>query len=508
VKKLPAGDGRENGAARFQRRTIAMTSDETKISVKESIEAHGTNEPGDGFMVRHQEAPRAYESKRRRFRFNHDVRIVLISLAAGFPAVVAAMILLWLGHYTAKYVWTLGIVILGSWVGFSFTLRSRVVRPLQTISNLLAALREGDFSIRARDYDRKDTLGDVMAEINELGATLQAQRLGALEATALLGKVVQEIDVAVFAFDGSRILRLVNRAGERLLARPSDRLVGYKAVELGLEDCLEAGESRLLEVSFPGGNGRWELRRTTFRLDGLPHQLLVLSDLTRALREEERQIWKRLIRVLGHELNNSLAPIRSIAASLDRLLQRDPRPEDWQDDMHKGLAIIGNRGEALSRFMEGYSRLSHLPPPQRQPLDVGTWVRRVAGLETRLPVSIVGGPEVVIQADGDQLDQLLINLLRNAVDAALVTGGGVAVGWAIVAAQLDLWVEDEGTGLPNTGNLFVPFFTTKPHGSGIGLVLSRQIAEAHEGSLTLSNRDSSQGCRALLHLPLRLPKAR
>ncbi|MBZ5498551.1 MAG: PAS domain-containing sensor histidine kinase [Acidobacteriia bacterium] len=439
--------------------------------------------------------------RRRGIQLSHDSQIVILALVAGFPAALAAMLLLWLGDHTPKVDWTLTVVILGSWLGFSFALRSRVVRPLQTISNLLAALREGDFSIRARGYDRADTLGDVMAEINALGATLQEQRLGAVEATALLGKVVEEIDVALFAFDGDRILRLVNRAGERLLAQPSDRLVGQGAAELGLADCLDAEDSRLLEVSFPGGSGRWELRRTTFRQDGLPHQLLVLSDLTRALREEERQVWKRLIRVLGHELNNSLAPIRSIAASLDRLLSRDPRPDDWKEDMHRGLAIIGNRGEALSRFMDGYSRLSHLPSPQRRPLEVRTWVRRVASLETRLAVSVLEGPDIVIQADGDQLDQLLINLLRNGVDAALVTGGGVSVGWTTTAAQLEVWVEDEGPGLPNTGNLFVPFFTTKPHGSGIGLVLSRQIAEAHGGALSLANRSSGQGCKALLRLP-------
>jgi nitrogen fixation/metabolism regulation signal transduction histidine kinase len=433
----------------------------------------------------------------------HDARIVILALAAGLPAVLVALALLWMGDYPPKWEWTLTVVIIACWAGFTAALRGRVVRPLQTISNLLAALREGDYSIRGRGYDRADTLGNVMAEINELGTTLQTQRLGAVEATALLGKVVEEIDVAVFAFDGSRTLKLVNRAGERLLARPSGQLVGRSADELGLSGCLEVRESRLLEVSFSGGSGRWEVRHTSFRQDGLPHQLLVLSDLTRALREEERQVWKRLIRVLGHELNNSLAPIRSIAGSLDSLLTRTPRPDDWQEDMHRGLAIIGNRGEALSRFMEGYARLSHLPPPNRQPLDVRTWIRRVAGLETRLTVSVTEGPELVIRADGDQLDQLLINLLRNGVDAAMATGGGVRVGWTTSPTQLEVWVEDEGPGLPHTGNLFVPFFTTKPNGSGIGLVLCRQIAEAHDGSLTLENLKGRPGCRALLRLPIR-----
>jgi two-component system nitrogen regulation sensor histidine kinase NtrY len=457
---------------------------------------------GDGFLARRYATLRASRLKQRGLQTSHDSRIVILALAGGLPAVIIALCFLWLGDYSAKVEWTLTALALGFWLGCSFALRSRVIRPLQTIANLLAALREGDFSIRARGYDRSDTLGDVMAEINALGATLQEQRLGAVEATALLGKIVEEIDVAVFAFDGDRNLRLVNRAGERLLSHPADRLVGQGAADLGLASFLEGEEASLLEVSFPGGSGRWEYHRTTFRQDGLPHQLLVLSDLTRALREEERQVWKRLIRVLGHELNNSLAPIRSIAASLDRLLTRNPRPDDWEEDMHRGLTIIGNRGEALSRFMEGYSRLSHLPPPQRQPLDVSAWIRRAAGLETRLAIGVVEGPELVIQADGDQLDQLLINLLRNGVDAAMATRGGVQVGWTRMAGQLEVWVEDEGHGLPNTGNLFVPFFTTKPNGSGIGLVLSRQIAEAHGGSLTLANRADRPGCRALLRLPI------
>ena len=453
-------------------------------------------------MARRQAVPGTSSTRHPGQLVSHDLRISLMALASGLPAVFAAMLLLWTGDYSAKVDWTLTVVILGFWLGFSFALRNRVIRPLQTISNLLAALREGDFSIRARGYDRADTLGNVMGEINELGTTLQTQRFGAVEAIALLGKVVEEIDVALFAFDGERNLRLVNRAGERLLARPQERLVGHGAAELGLAECLEIAESKLLEVDFPGGSGRWEVRRTTFRQDGLPHQLLVLSDLTRALREEERQVWKRLIRVLGHELNNSLAPIRSIAASLDNLLSRDPRPDDWQEDMHRGLTIIGSRGEALSRFMDGYWRLSHLPPPQPQPLDVRSWIQRVALLETRLKVTVIDGPDLVIQADGDQLDQLLINLLRNGADAALPTGGGVSVGWSRTGTQLEVWVEDQGLGLPDTGNLFVPFFTTKPHGSGIGLVLSRQIAEAHGGSLTLANRSDTDGCRALLRLPI------
>jgi signal transduction histidine kinase len=255
--------------------------------------------------------------------------------------------------------------------------------------------------------------------------------------------------------------------------------------------------------------GRWEVRRGTFRQGGRPHQLLVLADVSRVLREEERQAWRRLIRVLGHEMNNSLAPIRSIADSLQALVSREPRPADWEEDAQRGIAVIRDRSAALGRFTEAYSRLARLPPPKLAPVDLGSLVRRVAGFETRLTVTVTEGLDTKVVADADQLEQLLINLVRNGVDAALETGGGVGVGWGRgegAARELQVWVEDEGPGLPSRANLFVPFFTTKPGGSGIGLVLCRQIAEGHGGSLTLEDRAEGPGCRAVLRLPAVSPR--
>jgi signal transduction histidine kinase len=227
----------------------------------------------------------------------------------------------------------------------------------------------------------------------------------------------------------------------------------------------------------------------------------VLTDVSRVLREEERQAWQRLIRVLGHELNNSLAPIKSLAGSLDDLVARDPRPADWEQDVRRGLAIMGGRAESLSRFLDAYARLARLPPPERRPVELPEICRRVAGLETRLKVAIVDGPPARVRADPDQIEQLLINLVRNAVDASIETGGSVRIGWRTEGAWAFAMVDDEGPGLPATANLFVPFFTTKPEGSGIGLVLSRQIAEAHGGRLGLEARTDGPGCRAWVQLP-------
>ena len=435
-------------------------------------------------------------------KLTHDRRILLLALLSGLPAVLLALALLWRGDFASRTQWTLTVLLLVGWLGFAFAARERVAHPLQTVSNLLSALREEDFSVRARGVRRDDPLGDVMFEVNALSETLREQRLGALEATALLRTVMGEINLAVFAFDDTQRWRLVNRAGERLLAQPAERLLDRTAGELGLADCLQGEPARTLQMSFPGGLGRWGMRRNSFRQGGLPHQLLVLADLSQALREEERQAWQRLLRVLGHELNNSLAPIKSISGSLAGLLKKATPPEDWKEDMQRGLGVISARADALSRFMEAYSRLARLPQPKLQPLEIEPLVRRVAGLETRVPVALMPGANVLIQADGDQLEQLLINLLRNAADAALETKTGVKIGWTKAGAQLEVRVEDEGPGLSNTANLFVPFFTTKPGGSGIGLALSRQIAEAHGGSLTLENRKKGTGCVARLRLPL------
>jgi nitrogen fixation/metabolism regulation signal transduction histidine kinase len=443
---------------------------------------------------------------RRHPRLSHDRRILLMALGSALPGAAISLIFLWAGDSTPKVQWTLTVLIVTFCLGFALALRERVVLPLQTLSNLLAALGEGDFSIRARGARGGDALGEVMIEVNALVETLRHQRLDALEATTLLRKVMAEIDVAVFTFDETAVLKFVNRAGARLLAQPAERLLGRRADEIALDDYLTGEAPRVINTAFPAGAGRWEVRRSQFRQGGRPHELLVLSDLSRPLREEERQAFQRLIRVIGHEMNNSLAPIKSIAGSLAAIIDRDPPPADWREDVQRGLGVIASRSESLSRFMSAYARLAKLPPPKLTQLNVASFVDRVVTLEKAHHIGLAAGPPMTIQADGDQLEQLLINLIRNAVDAVRETGGGVTVGWDRIPGtqSVELWVEDEGPGLSNTGNLFVPFFTTKPGGSGIGLVLSRQIAEAHGGTLQLRNRTDRRGCRASLRMPIQV----
>ena len=442
-----------------------------------------------------------------------DQQIFLLAVGAGVPGGVTALWILWTESYTPKVQWTLTVVILTTLFGLAASVRTRVVVPLQTLANLLAALREDDFSIRGRlrqGYgaqgrfaDVDDPMGAALIEVNALAETLHQQRLGAVEATALLRTVMEQIDVAVFAFDPEHRLRMVNRTGERLMGKSMEHMLGRTTDELLLTDWF-GDAPRIVDISPPGGGpGRWEVRKTTFRLGGLRHDLLVLSDVSRPLREQERQAWQRLIRVIGHELGNSLGPIKSIAGTLETLLHREPPPGDWREDMTRGLQVIASRTESLSRFTGASARLARLPAPRVAPVVLKPLLQRVAGFDTRVPVVLKPGPDVTVDADADQLEQLLINLLRNAADACLEVGGStVTTGWRRTRAGLEIFVEDEGPGLSNTANLFVPFFTTKPGGSGIGLVLCRQIAEGHGGSLTLENRKDTRGCRARLTLPL------
>lgn len=432
-----------------------------------------------------------------------DQQVFLLALGAGLPGAGTALYILWTEPYTAKVQWTLSVIIIFTLIGLASAVRTRVVVPLQTLANLLAALREDDFSIRGRTNNPDDPLGAALIEINALAETLHEQRLGAVEATALLRTVMEQIDVAVFAFDPGQRLRMVNRTGERLMGKSMDHMLGRTADELTLKEWF-GDAPRVVDISPPGGGpGRWEVRRTTFRLGGLPHDLLVLSDVSRPLREQERQAWQRLIRVIGHELGNSLGPIKSIAGSLDSLLQRQPPPDDWREDMQRGLQVIASRTDSLSRFTGASARLARLPNPKVAPVVLKPLIQRVATFDDRVPVVVKPGPDITIDADADQLEQLLINLLRNGADACLEVGGGsVTVGWRRTRGGLEISVEDDGPGLANTSNLFVPFFTTKPGGSGIGLVLCRQIAEGHGGTLTLENRKDARGCRARLTLPL------
>ena len=434
--------------------------------------------------------------------WTYDARILAAALLVAAPACALLVLLAAWRDVPDGLLFALAGIAALLTLGFAVRLRNRVIYPLYTLSNLLEALREGDFSLRGSRARRGDPIGEVVWEINTLSQTLRDQRHRVEEASALLSKVIGATDIAIFTFDDARRLRLVNPAGERLLARRAAELMGRSAQELGVADFLAIDDAQIHKLAFPGSSGRFEVRRARFREGGRPHELLVVADLSRALREEERAAWQRLLRVLGHELNNSLAPIRSMTGTLAKLLAQQPPPPDWREDVTGGLAVIGDRAEALTRFMAGYTMLARLPPPHKREVEIGELVQRVARLEQRVNVTVCAAPPARLQADPDQIEQALINLIKNAADATLPLREGVRARWRAERDMAHIEIEDDGPGLGTTENLFIPFYTTKPGGSGIGLVLARQIAEAHGGALTLESRAKARGCVAHLSLPL------
>ena len=454
---------------------------------------------------------------RQRLSFERRLRLGLYLLGA--PTVVLVAFELHQFRIDPSIQWVALPLLIIAWVFAVSLLMEQIIRPMQTLANVVSALREDDYSFRARGGRRNDALGDLALEINALAAMLQVQRVGAMEAMALVERVMKSMQSPVLAFDPEGRLKLLNAAAERAFnlspETSSSRSVGGRTSNrtgsgrADLERLLHAEDNDLLSLTNSQQSARWVVKRTSFRLRGVPHKLFVLSDVSEALREEERQAWERLIRVLGHEINNSLTPIKSIASSLRSRLGTSDTASDEEDDFARGLEVIEDRAESLNRFLQAYRELMGLPAPRLELISLASLIRRVAKLETRLTVTVsrVVRSDIELMADQDQLSQALINLVRNAAEASLspdASGSAapyVEIKWEALHGEALITILDNGPGLTNASNLFVPFYTTKPGGTGIGLVLAQQIAMAHSGSVQLVNRTDGHGCQACLRLP-------
>jgi two-component system nitrogen regulation sensor histidine kinase NtrY len=433
-----------------------------------------------------------------------EVRLLFSVLLAGFPGTALALVLLWAHSYSLGHKLEATILLLLFWLGLSFSARDLVVQSIHILSNVVSSLKEQNFSFRAMQGRPDDAMGELALEINQLAAAMEAERRGAIEAEHLLRKVASEVDAVILAVSPDGQIKLLNRAATVFFEKREDQLLNKTVEELGIEHLVNGPPSETVTRLTAGIEKRWVVRRSHFRQQGVPHRLIMLSEMSEVLRATERSAWQRLVRVLSHEINNSLAPIKSIARTLLRL--SDQIPESERENFQHGLGVIGSRADSLNRFLQGYARLTKLPVISKRVVRLENLLQRIVSLEQRIPITISPGPPAMVRVDPAQIEQVLINICKNAVDAVMARPAtqlppSVTISWSVFENDLQLIVRDNGVGLLDTSNLFVPFYTTKESGTGIGLPLSRQIVEGHGGALLIRNREDSSGCEVEIKIP-------
>lgn len=444
--------------------------------------------------------------KKARRRLRYPTKLFLVGFSTLVPWVLMTLLNAMMGPFSG-IIWTCLIVYSLLLSGYGLQrLHQLTYEPFHYCSNIISSLRQGDFSIRSHRSNQNDALGVLYNELNLLTDDLRENRLHKMEENRRFQILIDRLEVAVISIDDTKRLVLANDEAAKWLGLPRSRMLGAELHELGLGQLTDSIGEDTLELKLAKRNSRFLLHSASYRENGRPCRLFVLTDLKNPLREEERRAWKSLIRVISHEVNNSITPISSLAGSLrSRIEQASVLPEEERERLSEALQIISNRSSNMTRFIKDCAQMAKLPLPQLKPLSVQRLLESVVLLGWPVNVRLVLSEDRSMNGDEAQLQQLLINLVRNAVDAVPPDDPKITIAWSLHPQRIEIRVSDNGPGLAETENLFVPFFTTKKTGSGIGLALCREIAENHRGSLELLNRPEG-GCQAILTLPLMTPR--
>ncbi|PCI76728.1 MAG: PAS domain-containing sensor histidine kinase [SAR86 cluster bacterium] len=382
------------------------------------------------------------------------------------------------------------------------SVREKFVFHVRTLSNLIEAIRTEDYSMRGSRIRDPGELAELYQQINTLTTQLKEVREEEFELSNLLERIVNQINVAIVACDNEGNIRLANRLAKKLLDKPSEKLVDKKLQDTVLQGLLSEDGSQLIDFEFPGATGRWQVNQQQYRHHGKPGKIIFITDLKQVLSEEEISAWQRLIRVIAHEVNNSLTPIISICQTLgDHLDMLESTPESA--DSKEGLAVIEERAKGLRDFISVYARIAKLPEPQKINFSVFELLQKVKRFFVNESVEILdSSADFKMFGDPVHLEQVLINLIKNALEASGSDAYPVEISCQSKGGLVEFVVTDSGKGISNPANLFVPFYTTKDKGAGIGLTLSRQIAAKHGGQLLLENRAEGSGAVARLQIPI------
>ena len=431
----------------------------------------------------------------------------LLALFLCLPCLIITTVALVIANISA-YLIAFIIIILALIAVFIVVIsHQRSQQQIRTLANILESMIDGDYSLRGREQDNK-AFQELLTLVNNLADTLALSKIEAKESRQLLERIMQQMDAMVLAVDEQGRIVMANDSAQKLLQIDMSVQAHLLFTSLSIGKIISEAQSGIIDFEQPQLRGEHFLFKEYFLSEGKQHQLFLITSAQRLLLEKERKSWQSLLRVLSHELNNSLTPISSISQSMRTKLQDENKVLN-RDSLLTGIDIINERASSLSSFIASYSQLSHLPEPNKSKFALQGFINNCIALFSDctilFPDEYMKLENVFLDADKAQLEQVFINVFKNAKEA--MEGSNNNRNKVIeVFCQADdkyfhIHICDSGSGITNKDNLFVPFYSTKPQGSGIGLTLCKQILFNHCGLLTLTNRKDLRGAEAIISLP-------